>query len=70
MRGSSAPKSLKVGRIFLILLYSLTFYLAPQFSGGKPDYSQGTVSAYAVSGQSTGFYLMNLFNENFELNDL
>jgi hypothetical protein len=70
MRGSSAPKPLKKGRIFLILLYALTFYFGPQIGGGKPDLHEGNLSANEVNGSSTGFYSMNEFNDRFELNDL
>ncbi len=69
MRGSSIPKSLKVGRTFLVLLYALTFYFGPQIGGGNADLHEGGLEVYEANGTATGFYLMNQFNDRFELND-
>lgn len=69
MRGSSPPKPLKAGRIFLILLYALTFYFGPQIGGGSANLHEGALEAHEAGGMATGFYLMNLFNDRFELND-
>lgn len=70
MRGSSIPNSLRPGRIFLILLYALTFYLGPQFASGNSNLHEGELNAQEENGQATGFYPMNEFNDRFELNDL
>lgn len=68
MRGSSIPKPLKAGRIFLVLLYALTFYFGPQIGGGNADFHDGALEALEASRTATGFYLMNQFNDRFELN--
>ena len=70
MRGSSTPKPLGASRIFLILVYALTFYFGPQFAGGTNDFEKGSSRASETTGSATGGYLINIFNDNFELNDL
>ncbi len=70
MRGSSTPKQRKAGRKFLIFLYALTFYLGPQFGGGQASFEEGALSAKEVTGNATGFYPMNKFNDMFELDQI